>query len=262
MRGPSCSKSAGLTSRRGPLIFIAGGGALGSKALSDMRKAMKNARILVVDVNESCSARGLVDAVVPEEELSEERLKAVESMLVIGDAARVLSKALRIGFRPEIVVPAIPKHFTAYFLKQELEARGHKVIPAPHALEEVLRLFPRDLVLSASAESAMFTSSYMPYQFKCTIPCAQPNICPVTGRFKSKPMFELIRNALRSVDMALVLESRKISEFSGGFDFNELWSFIRELEAGATKEGLVLAIATACKCHGVVNFFEVTRLRA
>jgi hypothetical protein len=97
----------------------------------------------------------------------------------------------------------------------------------------------------------------MPPQSKCGVPCAQPNICPVTGRFKPKPMFELIKSSSRLVDMALVLESRRMGEFSGGFDFNELWSFIREVEAvSTTKKGIVLAIATACKCHGVVNFFE------
>jgi len=230
--------------------------------LSDVRKAMKCARVLVADVDERCPARGLVEAVVREEELREEVLEAVKSTLVVGDAAKVLSKALSIGFRPEIVVPAIPKHFAADFLRRGLEARGHRVLPAPHALEGALRSFPRDLVLSASAESAMFTSSYMPPRSRCAVPCAQPNICPATGRFKPKPMFELIRSALRSADVALVLESRRIGEVVGGFDFGELWGFIKEVEAGATEGGLVVAIATACKCHGVANFFEVTQSRA
>ena len=225
--------------------------------MSDVRKAMKCARVLVADVDERCPARELVEAVVREEELNEEALEAIKSMLVVGDAAKVLSKALSIGFRPEIVIPAIPKHFAADFLRRELEARGHIVLPAPRALEDALRSFPSGLVLSASAESAAFTSSYMPPQSRCIVPCAQPNTCPVTGRFKPKPMFELLRRALRSADVALVLESRRVGEAVGGFDFDELWSFIREV--GAAKGGLVVAIATACKCHGVANFFEVVK---
>jgi len=259
MRRASCSESAGLTPRRESSIFIAGGGTFGSRALIDVRKAVECAKVLVADVDEGCPARGPVEAVVREEELSEGALEAVKSMLVIGDAASVLSKALRIGFRPKIVVPAIPRHFAAEFLRRELEARGHRVLPAPRALEGALMSFPKDLVLSASAESATFTSSYMPPQSRCAVPCAQPNICPVTGRFKPKPMFELIRSSMRSADVALVLEIRRIGEAVGGFDFHELWSFIREVEAGAAKEGLVVAIATACKCHGVANFFEVVK---
>jgi len=256
MRRSSCSESAGLTSKKTSLIFVAGGGTFGSKALSDVRKSMKGARVLMADVDERCPARGLVEAVVREEELSVGALEAVGSMLVVGDAAKVLSKVLRMGFRPKVVVPAIPRHFAADFLRLELEGRGRRVSPAPFALEEALRSFPKDLVLSASAESAVFTSSYMPPQSKCVVPCAQPNICPVTGRFKPKPMFELIKGALRSADAALVLESRRIGEFSGGFDFDELWSFVREVEARSASEDLVVAIATACKCHGVVNFFR------
>jgi len=245
------------TDPRRPLVFIAGGGAFGSRALSDVRKTMRGARVLVADVDEGCLARELVDAVVQKEEVSEERLKTFESILVVGDGAEVLSKALRMGFKPKVVVPAIPKHFAADFLRRELELRGRRVSPEPLALEGALRSFPRDLVLSASAESAMFTSSYMPPRSKCNVPCSQPNICPVTGRFKPKPMFELMKAALRSTGVALVLEVRRLGDFSGGFDFDELWSFIREVEA--IKEDLVLAIATACRCHGVANFFKLAQ---
>ncbi len=245
------------TDPRRPLVFIAGGGAFGSRALNDVCKTMRGARVLVADVDESCPARGLVDAVLREGELSEEGLKAFESMLVVGDAAKVLSKALRMGFKPEVVVPAIPKHFAADFLRRELEAQGRRVSPKPLALEEALRSFPRDLVLGASAESAMFTSSYMPPRSKCNVPCSQPSVCPVTGRFKPRPMFELMRVALRSADAALVLETKRMGDFSGGFYFDELWGFVKEV--GAVRGDLTLAVATACRCHGVANFFEVTQ---
>ncbi|MEM4576394.1 MAG: hypothetical protein QW701_02885 [Candidatus Nezhaarchaeales archaeon] len=100
-------------------LFIAGGGFFGSKAL---REASNYASIVVVDVDKDCLASKDVELVVSLEGLSKEHFKSLKSILVVGDSSSVLSKALLLGFKPSLVIPAIPRHFAADFLKHELEA--------------------------------------------------------------------------------------------------------------------------------------------
>lgn len=164
----------------------------------------------MADVEKECLASRDVDVVVPLKELSEEHFKKFKSILVVGDASSTLSKAVRLDFKPEIIVPAVPRHFAAGFLNHELEARGFKVLPSPSDVNTALKLFPGERILSLSFENSIFTFSYMPSWSRCSILSDQLSTCPVTRQLNPRPMFQVIREAICFVDLALTLEIKKV----------------------------------------------------
>ncbi|MEM2214746.1 MAG: hypothetical protein QXP47_03075 [Candidatus Nezhaarchaeales archaeon] len=201
------------------MLFIAGGGFFGFKALHE---ASSYSLVLVADVEGRCPASKDVDLVIPLDKLDREHLGKFKSILIVGNASDALSKVIRLGLKPEIVVPAIPRHFAADFLKRELEMRRLKVIPSPDGIKKALKLFPKELILNLDFESSTFTFSCMPSWSRCIVPCNQPGVCPVTGRLKLKPITKMAEEILCFTDLALVLESRKTGNFAGGFDFETL----------------------------------------
>ena len=72
-------------------------------------------------------------------------------------------------------------------------------------------------------------------------------------------MMQVIDESIRMFDESLVLRSMKIGDVTGGFEFNALWRFINESAEKAQDKEVSVALATACKCHGVANFFRVSR---
>ncbi|MHC1601044.1 MAG: hypothetical protein ACXQTI_06885 [Candidatus Nezhaarchaeales archaeon] len=238
------------------ILFIAGGGFFGSKALHEASRRFK---VVIADISEHCLARSLVDVIVRIESLDEKVLERHTSILIIGDSAEVLSRVIRLGFTPGIVVPTVPRHFAADFYKHELEIMGFRLGASTGALKKALMSFPKELILNVNFDEALFTFSYMPSWSRCILPCAQPDTCPVTGRFKPKPMMQVIDECIKMFDESLVLRSMKIGDIIGGFEFNTLWRFINESIEKALNKEINVALATACRCHGVANFFRVSR---
>jgi len=258
-----CSKSAGLTSKsegskriNDHLFFIAGGGFFGSQAL---REIPRESRVVIADVDEHCLARRFVDVIVRIEDLDDSVLERHTSILIIGDSSRVLSKVVRLGVIPKVIIPTVPRHFAADFYKHEVEIMGFRASASIKALREALMRFPKELILNVKINEAIFTFSYMPSWSRCTLPCAQPDICPITGRFKPRPMMHIIDDCIRKFDGNLVLRSMKIGSIIGGFEFNDLLRFINESVEKALSKEISVALATACRCHGVANFFSVSR---
>lgn len=237
-------------------FFIAGGGFFGSLALKDFNHKV---RVIIADVNEQCAARGLVETVIKLEDLRRENLKIHRTILVVGDASETLRRIVNFGFAPKIVIPAIPRHFAADFYKRELEARGFKVYASNKTLERALSVFNNDLILSLDFKDATFTSSYMPSNVRCMLSCTQPNICPVTGRYKPKPMMQLIEECVGSIVKSIVLRVTRIGTFVGGFELPALWNFVSDSSRKALNDEVEVALATACRCHGVASFFRIVR---
>ncbi|MEM4576395.1 MAG: hypothetical protein QW701_02890 [Candidatus Nezhaarchaeales archaeon] len=113
--------------------------------------------------------------------------------------------------------------------------------------------------MNLSFKDSVFTCSYMSSWSKCLIPCTQPDTCPVTGVSKPRPMIKVVEEVVRFADLALTLESKRIGDFSGGFEFDVIWDFINKVKIKATRSDVIVYIATACRCHGVANFFKVVK---
>jgi len=237
------------------MIFVAGGGFHGAKAV---RMLKDRDTIVVADINGECRAKKYVEYTIR----SIDHLPCIKygSVLVIGDAPELFIKMIARNIIPEIVVPAIPRHFAGEVFKLFLESRGYVVKPYSGDINEALFLFKMYGVhVKDDANEGVVVASYMPLTLKCNLGCQEPYRCPVTGRIKPMPLHQLMYAAFSKVaDNTIVFISRLIAEGVGGFSGHLLYNTLKEL-ADFYGDSFSTAIATACSCHGVANLFSIER---
>ncbi|RLG02569.1 MAG: hypothetical protein DRN61_06245 [Thaumarchaeota archaeon] len=232
-------------------VFVAGGGRFGASVIRFFKES--GVKTLVVDVNANCSAREHVDFVA-------ENLEGLDFSkgvnMIIADAVDVLIELLSRGVIPEHIVPTMPGHFAGKILKNYLERKGFTITPSIPLLRGAFRKLPKDLAVLVDEINSVIICSYMPFDKKCKTPCVQPTVCPVTGRRKERAMFEILREAAGAANIVCILQSKLIAENIGAFSGEEL---VKTLSECVRRSNYTIAIGTACKCHGIINFFEVKR---
>lgn len=246
-------RNTGFYSR--PMIFVAGGGFHGAKAV----KMLKDRdTIVVADVNDECRAKEYVEYTVR----NIDHLSRVKygSVLVIEDAPKFFIEMIARNIIPEIVIPAIPRHFAGEVFRLFLESRGYGVKPYNGDISAALRVFKMYGVhVKDDANEGVVVASYMPFTLKCNPGCQEPPRCPVTGRTKPMPLHQLMHSAFSKVAYnTIVFASRLITEGVGGFSGHLLYNMLTEL-ADFRGNSFSAAIATACSCHGVANLFSIER---
>ena len=116
------------------------------------------------------------------------------------------------------------------------------------------KLPPRSVLISDDRLGVIVTS-HMPEGRMCREDCEQPQICPVSGIPILSPMYRSITEALSgSVDRHFVLTTAGTGQF-GGIEGSELKLMLASLDD--LEEGATCGIATACRCHGIINLFQV-----
>ncbi|HID18525.1 TPA: hypothetical protein EYP27_03180, partial [Candidatus Bathyarchaeota archaeon] len=172
------------------LIFIAGGGRYGLKALKHFRKKANS--IIVCDLNPKCQASAYVDKTLSEFDL--EKVSFKSSTLMVCDCVKALTSLLLAGITPKTVIPTVPFHLAGKILAEYLGWKGLKT----RAYFEPLRFAFKDVSPSAryklNGEAAMAIVSRMPFQLRCAPSCEEPSLCPVTGRRLIKPVYRLVRD--------------------------------------------------------------------
>ena len=232
-------------------VLIAGGGYFGTIAAKFFR-GRKDVKVLLTDINASCPASEYIDFRAAS--LDELDFSKGTNMLV-ADAVEVFVDLLGRGMVPELVVPAIPGHFAGKALKRYLERNGFTVRPSKNLLEHVRRKLPENLAIHMDENDAVIVCSYMPFDKRCKVPCSQPRICPVTKRRKERAMYDLLSDAASGAGVNRILRSSLVTENVGAFEGEKLLEAIDE----CVKRGsCTVAIGTACRCHGIVNLFEVS----
>jgi len=238
------------------LILIVGGGNFGVKALQHLSKID---RVLVVDPNGNCLAKDYVEYVVRdlEEFLVTERHGTA---LLIADGAEILAKLLEKRITLRYVVPAAPMHVAYEALKNFLKWRGFDVKPFHGTTSIARELEVLGVEVRSASSYGMLVASYMPFNMKCRLPCSEPSVCPVTGKVKPAQLYNALNSTLNKYfRKSLVLRSILLAECVGGYDPKPLQDFATELSNEITN-GDVVAIATACSCHGIVNIFAYENL--
>ena len=86
-------------------------------------------------------------------------------------------------------------------------------------------------------------------QHLCPDDCAEPEVCPVTGESRDLPLHQELASLHLAGYEIRVIPSRQLAPGVGGYPPWRLLDLARDM--GALK-GNVL-IATACRCHGVVD---------
>ena len=238
------------------MILVVGGGNFGVKALQHLSKID---RVLVVDPNGNCLAKDYVEYVVRdlEEFLVIERHGTA---LLIADGAEILAKLLEKRVTLRYVVPAAPMHVAYEALKNFLKWKGFNVKPF-HRISPIAReLEVLGVEVHLAPSHGMLVASYMPFTMKCRLPCSEPSVCPVTGKVKPTQLYKAFNNILsRYFRRSLVLTSILLAESIGGYDPKPLQNFATKL-SNEIVSGDVVAIATACSCHGIANIFTYEKL--
>lgn len=159
---------------------------------------------------------------------------------------------------PNLVVPAIPGHFAAFVVYNQLKNSGFNVAPYRKGINQVVNNLPKDLISPVDRECAVLIASYMPAGGRCDENCSSPpDFCSVTRRPKPYPMFKLLEfSVFELVDFSKILISKQQSPGVGAIDGIDLYELLKRLKN--LHESNTLAIGTACNCHGILNLFNIS----
>ena len=214
------------------IIWILGGGKFGRRAAEQMGRRFPEAAITVID-RQNLSGFG----------------ETVKTITADGVAWFVEN------FRPESqvtrIIPALPIHLAAEWLQKRAESEGRTVrqVPLPDSLISGL---PNPFPITPGRVAVSHAD------FLCPPDCPEPDdICTMTRKKRPQPLYQLLETAGGQDFLHLILRSRQFAPGVGGFFPEDLWALQERFLAGAGRRQLV---ATACKCHGIIDtmYLEVT----
>ncbi len=200
-------------------IWIIGTGQVGSRALTILSAATDPDRITVVD---------------------RQRRKFGDTHFEAMDGVDFLAHNLNRNTAAWIV-PAIPTHLAFEWLRRRLSSMGALTkIPVPPLLS-------KDIPLCTPGED---NRSYVSNAtFRCPSDCSEPDICPGTAAPRPLVMHEHLANLKLPHLATEVIRSHQLAPGVGGFRGADLWEACSRI---GSNNGSYL-IATACRCHGVVD---------
>ncbi|MFV0436006.1 MAG: hypothetical protein ACK5PS_01235 [Desulfopila sp.] len=142
------------------------------------------------------------------------------------------------------VIPALPVHLAAEWVKARLMAQNQTVQPLP-VPERVIQLLPNPYRISADTYALSHAT------FRCPDNCDEPEqFCTVTGKSRATPVYTLVEELTLDGLVTLALQSRQFAPGLGGFYVDDLWKLLEELQRHIPAD---ILLCTACKCHGIVN---------
>ena len=211
-------------------FWILGAGHFGSLAAKRILLQEKKCSLLVVD-----HRKDALDG------LRERPLKIIKQ-----DAVNFLSS--HSGKGNEWIIPAVPQHVAFSWLCQQLSKEG-KVTPlaAPKVLDEQI---PNPM---RGKGGVLYTSFAT---FRCPDDCDEPEgVCRVTRKDREANLYELIQRIELPDYKTLVVRSYQLTPGVGGYQLSTLWRLLQEVKSFDKK----ILVATACRCHGVINALRFKR---
>ena len=236
--------------KQGELVVCLGGGDWGAKGARIAKNNKANA--IVIDKDPDCVAREVADIVITEQDLRKLNIEGVA--FYIGDAVKALIGILKVTTRAWII-PSIQGGFSGQLTERWLATKPVEVIRSGKLVNNALQGLPPKLVFSADRRSGTLITSYMPEGIQCKPDCSAPPKCPVTGWRRVGPMYELLEFSLcEVVDHYKIFITKQLGGIGGipGSEVKEALEYIYKLDPPYS-----LAIGTSCRCHGLVDFFEV-----
>lgn len=228
-------------------VVCIGGGRFGSRAAAEARD--RGDRVLVVDNDEHCRARAISSSATDRGAVLQAGRE--EILFLRGDGVGTLADILT-EWTPDVIVPAARGHLAALVAVEWVRRHGRKVVPTPERVAALTDGLPPRSVCLVDERNGILATSFM-NEGACADGCSQPALCPVTGRRNEVAMSELIAAALkRSSDRSVVLVT---SGAVGGISGSELSAMLSLLDEA--EEGDIVGIATACRCHGVINLLRI-----
>ena len=225
----STDPGVGFVPRDAGRFWIIGAGRFGRIAVRRITRRYPDAALTVVDI----APAGF-----------ESRTAAV----VRADGVRWLFDQLDDVEAVDMIVPAVPLHLAAEWLRLSLSG-DFDARPAT-LRESWLDRMPNPM---RGGPGQVLTSHA---DFICPDDCPEPGICTRTGRPRPPDLYRLLEGLDLPDVRPVVLRSRQLLPGVGGLRPADL---IDAREAARASGGGLLMIATACLCHGVVDFMHLDR---
>jgi hypothetical protein len=211
-------------------VWIIGAGRVGRRAVARLQARRGEARITLVDAACGALAGDWPDNVAR----------------VCADGVDFLSAHLAGETPPDPwIVPALPVHLAGAWVRQQLAAYGFEVQPAAIPADVQARLpnalpGPPGIVYCSQAD------------FRCPDDCREGPVCPHTGRPRPPDLFRVLEALAPAGFQVTVLRSRQMAPGLGGYRAATL----RQALAVVRRDPGRHLLATACKCHGVLEAFQ------
>lgn len=212
--------------------WVIGAGRFGKRALNELLARKRSAHIVLVD--RCCDALAGI---------REARVRTV-----CMDGADFLDRMLLDGGRPDWIIPALPVHLAFEWVRRRIEKTGRiERLPVPPSLERSLpNVWP-------GRKGELFVSHA---DFICPPDCLEPaGTCTVTGRPRPANLYDVLGGLSAQGLQTVVLRSRQLSAGTGGYRPKALFAALEGVEKARSD----VLLATACRCHGVLQIFRVHR---
>ncbi len=204
-------------------FIILGYGKFGNLAHQRLAQAFKQARFTIVD-----SAQSKLQGMISESD-----------QFIHQDAAEYLARLLDCSWKNPIIVPMAPAHIAAEaFLKAKTNIRRARL--------EIIDDTPPPNWLQIDD----YTGCCSWATFICPDNCPEGPLCQVTKRPRKEPMHDLLRKTEFFGRPITVIRSEQILPGVGGYTMKALRKALYEIPSGK------FALATSCKCHGIVTGME------
>ncbi len=210
-------------------FWVIGAGRFGQLALKRITRHIPGSRITVVD------KKGFFIDAPGVTTISQEGIQWLTDMLDQNSPV-------------DVIVPAIPVHVAAEWLRLKLKNDFDTIsIPIP---DPWLTCMPNAL---RGREGQAFVSHA---DFICPDNCPEPeNICTYTEKPRPRSLFRLLGDLDLDDVLPIVLRSRQLLPGVGGIYPADL---LVALDTVIKNSHRPLMVATACRCHGVVDFMRLT----
>jgi hypothetical protein len=211
-------------------FWILGAGRFGSLAVQRILTRKKVSRLVVVDRDVHALKR-----------LTDKPIETIEQ-----DAIDFLVHYPGLG--SEWIVPAIPVHVAYAWLCRQLAREGVVTQRAAPAILE--QKVPNPLRAKTGTLYASFAT------FHCPDDCDEPDeSCTVTGEVREANLFDVVRKIEVEGYVTQVVRSHQLAPGVGGYQLSVLWQLLEESRSTAKD----ILVATACRCHGVIDALKYNR---
>ena len=165
------------------------------------------------------------------------------------DAIDWLAATLHRDASVDVIIPAIPVHVAAEWIKRKLLD-----IYVLHSIE-IPDAWIGQLPHAIPGAAGQFYVSHA--DFICPDNCPEPKtICTHTGEPRPGDLFRLLAEINLGNTTCIILRSHQLEPGVGGLLPADL---ISALDTGRSRRQQQVMVATACRCHGVVDFIGLKR---
>jgi hypothetical protein len=213
--------------------WIIGGGHFGQRAAHSIRRKSADSEILLIDQqSEVCS-----------------QMTRKGFRTVCMEGVRYLETRLAADNRPDWIIPAIPVHVAYEWIRSQLLGRFRlKPIIIPKQLKAIL---PNPI----QAKSGQLYVSNA--DFICPEDCSEPDeICTYTGQPRPRTLNDYLKNLHYQDLRSVVVYSHQLLPGVGGYTPEALYDALAEIETLPDQ----IMLGTACRCHGVIDVFQLSPL--